>query len=314
MWGPRRAEGDRACAHRSAVGKLAVGRVAVFCAGAAIILALGQTSVAQAADRVDATSERAALDEAVRTIPWSKLTGQERHRVEGVVKNVSIYRRLPVRVIDCDPEVFTFLVRNPEVVVDVWRVMGVSRVTLDRVSDGVYRGTDGAGTEGGVRFMHAEWGPNAKNVAVVYADGAYEGKPMVSAVKAESVLLLQSEAVRETNGRHYITVKVDSFIHIERADVELLAKTIRPWITRTTDQNFIETLTFVSTFSRTAEQNPQGMQRLADRLTTVDGRTRNELVRICYQTAGRQAQREKPTRTGSTPVARRTELASVPVR
>jgi hypothetical protein len=113
-------------------------------------------------------------------------------------------------------------------------------------------------------------------------------------------LLLQSGAVQETNGRHYVTVRVDSFVHVEQIGLDLLAKTVRPWITRTADQNFVETLTFVSTFSRTAEQNPQGMQRLASRLPTIDEPTRQELVQLCFRTAGRYAQRDQARQFGQT--------------
>jgi hypothetical protein len=93
--------------------------------------------------------------------------------------------------------------------------------------------------------------------------GTYDGKTLMTQLKALSVILLRSGAVQETNGRHYITVRVDSFVRIEQVAVELVAKTLQPWIAKTADQNFIETLTFVSNFSRTAEKNPHGIERLA---------------------------------------------------
>src|SRR5438046_2674004 len=112
-------------------------------------------------------------------------------------------------------------------------------------------------------------------------------------------MLLRSSAVRETNGRHYITVKIDSFVRVEQLGVEIVAKTVQPWIAKTADQNFIETLSFVSNFSRTAEKNPQGMQRLAGRLQALDEPTRNELVTLCFRTAERSAHRDTATRTGA---------------
>lgn len=236
-----------------------------------------------------ATSGREARDEAIRAIAWDSLSHADRERVKYVVRNASIYRRLPVRCIDCDPDLFTFLLRHPDVVVDVWRLMGVSEVTLERLSDEAFRGSDGAGTTGEVRYMLAEWGPEAHNRAVIYAEGAYEGKPFVKPIRAQSVLVLQSASVQETNGRHYITVRIDSFVHIEQMGVELVARTIQPWLNQTADRNLVETLGFVSTFSRTAERNPQGMQRLAARLETLDEPTRNELVRLCFRTARRYA-------------------------
>ena len=117
-------------------------------------------------------------------------------------------------------------------------------------------------------------------------------------------MLVRSSAVRETNGRHYITVKIDTFVHIENLGIEIIAKTVQPWIAKTADQNLIETLTFVSNFSRTAEKNPQGMKRLANRLDAVDEPTRNQLVTLCFRTAERYAQRDSGSRTGSTAAGR----------
>jgi hypothetical protein len=247
----------------------------------------------------DATSSRAARDEAIRTLPWKQMSPANRRTAQTIINSASIYRRLPTRIIDCDPDLFTFLLQHPEVVVDVWRVMGVSQVALAKAPDGIYHGTDGAGTTGTVRYLFSNWGANAQNVAVVCADGAYTGAPFVTPLKAQTIMLVRSSAVQETNGRRYITVRVDSFVNVEQLGIEIIAKTVQPWINKTADQNLIETLTFIGNFSRTAEKNPQGMQRLATRLNTVDEPTRNELVNLCFRTAERYAQQDRATRNGA---------------
>jgi hypothetical protein len=259
-----------------------------------ILLSTGSTGWAVAASPADATSSSEARDDATRRIPWSRLPEAQRRDVEFVVKNPSIYRRLPTRVVDCDPDLFTFLLRRPDVIVNVWQLMGISQVSLERVSDQAFRGSDGAGTTGSVRYVYADWGPEARNLAVVYADGAYDGKPFLTSLRAQSVMLLQSGAVQETDGRRYVTVRVDSFIHIDKLGLELVAKTVQPWLTKTADDNFVETVDFLSTFSRTAERNPQGMRRLAARLKGVDEPTRGELVRLCFQSSQRYADVDGP--------------------
>jgi hypothetical protein len=276
-------------------GSSGVGRIAAV--SIAIALACAANS-AVGADGGGPTSSRAARDEAIRAIPWRLMDSEARRTAQFVIKNTSIYRRLPTRVIDCDPEMFSFLFQHPEVVIDVWRVMGISQVSLEKLPGGVYRGTDGAGTTGVVRFLQTSFVPNGQNVAVIFADGSYEGKPFVTPLKAQSILLLRSSAVQETNGRHYITVCVDSFVRIDQMGIELVAKSVQPWISKIADRNFIETLSFVSNFSRTAEKNPQGMQRLATRLASLDEPTRNELVAVCYRTAERYALRDS---VGTTP-------------
>jgi hypothetical protein len=278
----------------------------------AVVLCL--LPLAAYANNAEATSSRTARDEAVRAIPWRQIPADHRRVAQYIVKNASIYRRLPTRVIDCDPEMFNFLLQHPDVVIDVWRVMGISQVALQRLTDGSYRCSDNAGTTGTVRFLFSQWGADAQNLAVIIADGTYEGKPFVTPLKARSIILLRSGAVRETNGRHYVTVRVDSFVRIEQMGVELVAKTVQPWISKTADRNFIETLSFVSNFSRTAEKNPQGMQRLATRLASIDEPTRKELVAVCFRTAERYAQQEKPSRDEAPLLAHRADASSAQAR
>ena len=262
-------------------------------AAAVVLLASASALSVQAQETgstsVGATSSNAARQEALRAIPWNQIPPADRRQLQTVVKEASYFRRLPTRVIDCDPDLFTFLLQHPEVVVDVWQMMGVSKVTLQQTAAQTYHADDGAGTSGDVRFLYSNWGTDARNLAVVYADGGYDGQPFIKPLRAESVLVLQSGAVRETNGRNYVSVRVDSFVRIHQVGVDLIARTVQPWNNKTADRNFIDTLGFVSTFSQTAEKNPQGMQRLASRLRTVDEPTRGQLVNLCFRAAQRYA-------------------------
>jgi hypothetical protein len=299
------AAGARDCAFAAIARSCCLALTFIFATGhllpaaAPIPQSAGAQPNANAAGACDATSSRAARDEAIRALPWKQMSPANRRTAQTVINSASIYRRLPTRIIDCDPDLFTFLLQHPEVVVDVWRLMGVSQVALARAPDGIYHGTDGAGTTGTVRYLFSNWGPNAQNIAVVCADGAYTGAPFVTPLKAQTIMLVRSSAVQETNGRRYITVRVDSFVNVEQLGIEIIAKTVQPWINRTADQNLIETLTFIGNFSRTAEKNPQGMQRLVTRLNAIDEPTRNELVKLCFRTAERYAQQDRATRNGA---------------
>jgi hypothetical protein len=282
----RHGEG-RAISHR----RFRCTRISLFAVAAGMFVA--PLLPARAENGSDASSSRTARDEAVRAIPWQRLSPEQKQLTQSIVNGAAIYRRLPTRVIDCDPEMFTFLVQHPEVIADVWRVMGISRVKLDKLSDGAFRGSDGAGTSGSVRFLTSDWGADAKNTALIYANGAYDGKPFVVPLKAQSIVLMRSASIQERNGRRYVTVRADAFIRVDQMAVELVAKSVQPWVNATADRNLVETLTFFSNFSRTAEKNPDGMQRLAAKLTTVDEPTRKELVQLCFQTAGRYSQLER---------------------
>lgn len=238
-------------------------------------------------DAMKATGGRAARDEAIRSIPWRKLDNTQRRAVEYVVNNATLYRRMPTRVIDCDPQVFNFLGQNPEVVTELWKLMGVADLELEKVGPDTYHAKDEAGTSGTMKFLSASWNDNAQNTVLIFCEGTYHGSPVPAHVTARSVLLLRSGSMIETNGRPYVTARLDSFVLVDRWGAEMVAKTIKPILINTADHNFTETMKFVGTFSKTAENNPSGMQRLSERLEKLDEPTRQGMARVCAATAAR---------------------------
>lgn len=221
---------------------------------------------------------------------------EDRQAVDKIVGGATLYRRMPSRLIDCDGELFDYLVDHPEVVVDCWNVMGVSRLQLTPTGPNSYRASDAAGAVGKVRVLHREGGSAAGTPPLrmlILAEGTYEAKPMPHAIRGSSVMLLQAEAIEEANGRSYVTAHLDTFIRFDQAATKLIAKTLQPLIFRTADHNFIETMRFVSIFSRTAETNPTGMQRLSTNLRQVDPATQREFAQVCHDTAGRYENRQR---------------------
>ena len=99
-------------------------------------------------------------------------------------------------------------------------------------------------------------------------------------MRARCVLLLKSGYNQETDGRYFVTSRMDTFIQIEHAGVELIAKTLQPLVHRSADFNFVETAAFVATVSRTTEANPKGMSRFAGRLTNIDPEVRQKFAEL----------------------------------
>lgn len=246
----------------------------------------GQVACAESAALL-ATGSKVARDEATRAIPYRSLDLHEQQLVHEIVSNASLYRRMPTRVIDCDPEVFNFLGQHPQVVTEIWKLMGVCQIDLTRTGPSTFRATDSAGTTGTIRILSAQYGEGGRSTVLAYADGTYHGAPFARPVTARSILLLRSGTTIETNGRPFVTARLDSFMVVDRMGAELIAKTVQPLLAKTADHNFVETMKFVSTFSHTAERNPAGMQRLADQLAALDDATRAGMARTCQATAAR---------------------------
>jgi hypothetical protein len=259
-----------------------------------MLVAANGRMVAAAGRTQQGTSARDARDEAIRSIPLAKLEADDQSRIKAAVSGRSLFRRLPTQVMPCDPDLYLFLVRHPEVVVNIWEVMGISNVAIERTGPDTFRASDGAGTLCRVKFCYSD-----HETHVIYAEGSYSGPLFSKPVRAACVLVLKSGYMRETDGRYHVTSRMDTFIQIDHAGVELLAKTLQPLVHRSADYNFVETAAFLSTVSRAAEINTDGVQRLAQRLGNVEQPIRNQFAELALE-VGRRAQQNDATQASAT--------------
>lgn len=251
------------------------------------VLAIGfvafGVSEARAAEKpFEATTSAEAKAEAIKAISLKRIDPQFREPVESVLQGTSVFRRLPTQVVDCQPAMFTYMAKNPEVLVEIWRELGITKVELERIDANSFRMADAAGTTGKLTIVELACEPHAQNRIVMYAEGGYEGKPFTKPVKAQCVLLLRSGSVVEHDGRTYVAARLDSFIHIDRASLEVFAKVVQPLVGRIADRNFTDTVSFIGGFSQAAETQPARIKHLAESLENVSTDRRRELAKIAY--------------------------------
>jgi hypothetical protein len=249
-----------------------------------------------------ASTSPEAREEARRAVPLAKIDQAYRQAVGDVLADPSLFRRLPTSVVDCRPELFTFLAQNPEVLVQIWRHLGVSHVELVRTSAGTFRFSDGAGSTGTIAIVEQSCDKAAQNRIVMFVEGSYNGKPFQRPVSAQCVIVLRSGSMRETNGRQFVAARLDSFIKLDRASLEIVAKAVHPFVGQTADRNFGDTLSFVSNLSYTAEKRPEAIETLAGQLANLDEPLRQELVlqaRACAA-AGRAWRLSRATQASAT--------------
>lgn len=234
-------------------------------------------SYAQAADTGGTPETRAA---ALRAIPFDEMNEATRTKLAPVLKKPTIYRQMPSQVIDCDPDLFLFLIRYPEVIVNIWQLMDVTQVQVERTGPFTLNAADGAGTISKVELIYGR-----PDLHIYYADGYYEGPLLRRRIEGDCVLILRSEYTNR-DGRMYVTNQLDAFIRMENAGVDILLKTLHPLMGRTADYNFVETVKFVGQVSRASEANGAGMERLSTRLTKVAPDIRSQFAKhtdVVYQ-------------------------------
>jgi hypothetical protein len=277
-------------------------------AGTAVCFVLVLVSTAQAAKPDGASTSRSTCDEAVRAIPRDKLTAESRDKVASVLAQVSIFRRLPTQVIECDPNLYLFLVEHPDLVVNMWEVMDVSDMRLEKIGLDKYRANDGAGTAGYVEYLYHSY-----DTHIIYAEGAYSGPLFINQVNGRCLLVLKTGYVRETNDRYYITCRLDAFIQLKNVGVELVAKTFQPLVGKTADHNFRETAAFMALVSRSAEAKPHAVEQLAAKLTKIDEVDRDQFCDITSQLALAALERENSSVRATTTSAAKRKTVMKPV-
>src|SRR5688500_11267486 len=221
------------------------------------------------------TSSRQAREEAIAALPLDKLNDQTQEKILAVAERPSIYRRMPHKVIPCDAGLYVFLLRNPEIILNIWQLMGVSGMSAQRTGAYTWRGNDGAGT-----LCDVELAFGTEEMHLAYGEGYYEGPLFKRRVSGRSVVLLRSEYRRGEEGREYVGNLVDVFLAIDNAGADLIAKTQYPLMGKTADTNFAETTKFLSKVSQTAEINGAGMQRLAGKLSGCGPQVREQFVQV----------------------------------
>ncbi len=257
------------------------------CLAALALAATTLTSTARsqvAGDAKKASTSPASRREAIQAIPVDRLSPEAWAKVKWVLDHTSVYRRLPLRVVICDAELYRFLVQHPDVVVNIWQALGVSHLAMRQMDSDTYQVDDDAGTSGTLQFLY-----RSPDLQLIYVDGRYTGRMFGHHVRGRGVMMLRSGFVRDEAGRIFVTSRLDAFMNIEPESAEFLSKTFQPLVGKVADYNFVQAADFVGSLSRTAEVNPPGMQRLAGRLEKVSPEVRRQFAQLAEQVAQRSA-------------------------
>ena len=213
-----------------------------------------------------------------------KLDADAREKVNSVLSNVGIYRRLPVRMVKCDPDMYLFLVRHPDVVVNIWEVLGVAQIQMRQIDIDTFRLVESEGCVATLEYIY-----HSHDMQIIYGKWNYTGPLLARKITGNCLAILKTSYAKDTDGKYLITSSMDGFLSVNSGAVELLARTLQPLVVKNIDNNFIQTVSFLGSMSKTAEVNSGGMLRLAGRLSHVQPETRQQLTEVVTSVAHRAA-------------------------
>jgi hypothetical protein len=226
------------------------------------------------------SSGREVRRRAVEAIPLDRMGRAERQVAEQALQQTTLYRHLPAASITCDAGLLDFILTKPEALVDVWRVLGISRLALDPTAPGRWRLSDGYGTVGAVQLLHRERSDRG-GLCVFHGRGAYDGPLAPKQLTGSCLVVVRYVAEPAVPGvcpRQ--TVQVDAFLDVDGVGLELVTRTLQPLIVRSAATNAHEISLFVSQFAAAAARNPEAVSRLADRMTRTLPQDRSTLVAL----------------------------------
>jgi hypothetical protein len=256
--------------------------LAISCAN--VYLSAGH-SVGRAEDGLaEGVSTREARQQAERGVPFERLNPGVKDDVREVLGNPSYFRRMPSQQIACDPQMFTFLVRRPEVMVNIWEVMGITKVKAQRTSPLTFLADDGVGTACKCDLIYSD-----EKLHIYYGTGVYDGSMSPRKVTGRCVCLLRTVDKPGSSDSTEIVGTMDVFLKVDNFGADLLTRTIGPFVGKTADYNFVETAKFISQISHVCQTNPAAAQALVMRLDRIDDATHREFAEIVTRIASTQA-------------------------
>ena len=235
------------------------------------------TSATQTEDVPSSVQNLSAREQSAAAIPWTKLTTEAREKLQGVVRNSSVFHQSPILKTPCDHNVYLHLIRYPELVVNMWELMGVSKLRMDRQQDYLIDIDDGYGTQSQLELVYGN-----KNLHIFYAEGAYKGSIIPTTSKGRVVLILETS--KSMRGQQpIISHRLNLFIQFEKSANQLVIKTLQGIFLKMVDMNFAETTKFIGQIDDIIQDNPDGMKRLSGRLTRVQTPIRQQFNKLIEQ-------------------------------
>ena len=241
------------------------------------------------------SSSRHARRRAEEALPLQQMAESDQLAIQKSLQSTTLYRRLPVELFACDGDLLAFSLDKPEAIVDIWRLLGISRLSLDPTGPDQWQFSDGYGTVGQLRLAYREQRQNG-GMLVFHGKGAYTGPLSPKNLTGGCVLMVRyREAEPTVDGRLRQAIQVDAFLDMDGIGLEIVTRTLQPLIARSAAANLHEICLFMASLSDATIANPHAVATLAGRLTRTSESDRKKLATIASTVSSRRnAQHARP--------------------
>lgn len=224
------------------------------------------------------SSSAAARKKSISELPLDLVNAELRAKVDDVIKNVSLFRRMPTLSFVTEPDVYQFFVGHPDVAVSIWRVMEISTFELWQTGPVSFEADSHDGSTGTVEVLH-----NSATQHLTLCEGAFKSPLLLKPIKARALLHLQPKFVKQADGQTVVTHTLDMFVSFPSQPVDITAKLISPVSHAMADRNFREVSLWCAMMNVAMCQQPGWFEQLAQKLDGVLEVRRSQLMKLAAQ-------------------------------
>lgn len=220
------------------------------------------------------SSATAVRKQAIAELPLASLDAEGVAKVNGVLNNLAMFRRLPSLSFEVDPDVYAYFLTNPDVAVATWRAMEISKFQLNPVGNRCYEADAGDGSIGRIQILK-----QTPSDTLIHCDGAFKSPLLPRPIVARALMRLQTTFSREADGRIIGTHSGDVFVEFPSQAVETVAKVISPVSHAIADRNFKQISLFAHMMSQAMERHPGWIEQIGLKLESTPAQ-RQEFLEV----------------------------------
>ena len=221
------------------------------------------------------TSSSAVKKQAIADISLERIAPETRLKAQTILKNTSLYRRLPTISFEVDRNVYAYFLRHPDMAVASWRAMGISKLTLESQPPNKYVADAGDGSKGTVEVIYS-----SPEETLIACDGAFKSPLVAKPIVARSLMRLQAKFHTDAEGRLMATHTGDVFVEFPSQTVETVAKIISPVSYSIADRNFKQLTFFAHMMTVAMSKQPGWVEAVAKRMDGVTEPQREEFLQL----------------------------------
>lgn len=226
------------------------------------------------------SSLSAARKKAIAELPVDLLSADARPKLDDVVKNISLFRRMPTLRFATEPDVYQFFITHPDAAVSIWRVMEISTFELSQTGPVTFDADSHDGSTGAIEVLHSS--PERQ---LVLCAGSFKSPLLPRPIKANALLHLQPTFHKSADGQTQVTHSLDMFVSFPSQPIDITAKLISPVSHAMADRNFREVSMWVAMMNVAMSQQPEWIEQISQKMQGVSEARRGQLLRLALQTS-----------------------------